>query len=78
MSLLFKMQKTQITFSLALILKARILYISKLSRYAKGYLISQNFIRMRRDWKNKNSHVNSLITFMFTGLLFITDDTKKI
>ena len=29
---------------------------------------------MRRDWKNKNSHVICLISFMFTGLLFITED----
>ena len=32
---------------------------------------------MRRDWKNKNSHVICLITFMFTGLLFVTEDMKK-
>ena len=32
---------------------------------------------MRRDKKNKNSHVNSLITYMFTGLLFTTEDIKK-
>ena len=32
---------------------------------------------MQRDKKNKNSHVNSLITYMFTGLLFTTEDIKK-
>ena len=32
---------------------------------------------MRRDQKNKNSHDNCLITCMFTGLLFNTEDMKK-
>ena len=43
MSFLFKMQKTQVTFSLTLIIKVRILDISKLLRNVEGYLISQNF-----------------------------------
>ena len=43
MSLLFKIGKTLVTFSLILILKVRILDILKLSRNAKGYLILQNF-----------------------------------
>ena len=68
MPLLFKMQKTVVTFSLILIFKVRILDIPKLSRNAKGYLISQNFRGTRRDQKNKNSHANCLITYMFTGL----------
>ena len=42
MLLLFKVQKTLVTFSLTLILKVRILAIPKLSRNAKGQLISQN------------------------------------
>ena len=33
---------------------------------------------MRRDWKNKNSHVICLISFMFAGLLFITEDMIKV
>ena len=33
---------------------------------------------MRRDKKNENSHVKSLITYMFTVLLFTTEDVKKI
>ena len=41
--------KTLFTFSLALILKVRILDIPKLSRNTKGYLISQNFQGMLRD-----------------------------
>ena len=36
MSLLFKMQKTQVTLSLTLILKVRILDNPKLSRNGKG------------------------------------------
>ena len=32
---------------------------------------------MRRDKKNENSHVKSLITYMFTALLFTTEDVKK-
>ena len=40
MPLLFKMQKTLVTFSLTLILKVRILDIPKLSRKVKAYLIS--------------------------------------
>ena len=43
MSFLFKMQKAQVTFSLTLIIKVRILDISKLLRNVEGYLISQNF-----------------------------------
>ena len=43
MPLLFKMQKTLVPFSLALILQVGILGIPKLSRNVKGYLISQNF-----------------------------------
>ena len=39
MSLLFKIQKTLVTFSLALILEKRIIDIKKLSRKTKGYLI---------------------------------------
>ena len=34
----------------------------------KGYLISQNFWGMWRDQKNENSHMNYLITYMFTSL----------
>ena len=37
------MQKTLVIFSLTLILKVRIPDIPKLSRKAKGYLISKNF-----------------------------------
>ena len=33
---------------------------------------------MRRDWKNKNLHVICLISFMFMGLLFITEDMAKV
>ena len=33
---------------------------------------------MQRDKKNKNTHVNCLITYMFTGLLFTTEDMKKV
>ena len=52
MPLLFKMQKTLVTFSLTVILKVRILDIPKLSRNTKGYLMSQNFWGMWRDkWK---------------------------
>ena len=40
MPLLFKMLKTLVTFSLILILKMKIVDISKPSRNAKGYLIS--------------------------------------
>ena len=43
MSLPFKMQKTLVNLSLALILKVRILDIAKLSRRMNNYLISQNF-----------------------------------
>ena len=43
MSLLFKMQKTLITFSLTLILKLRIPDIPKLLRNAKGYLYHKTF-----------------------------------
>ena len=43
MSFLFKMQKALVTLSLTLILKARLLDISKLLRKVEGYLISQNF-----------------------------------
>ena len=49
MSLLFKMQKTLVTFSLTLILKVRILDIPKLSRNAKRDLLSQNFRGTPRD-----------------------------
>ena len=52
--------------------KVRILDIPKLSRNAKGYLISQNFWGMLRDKKNKNSHVNNLITYIsLTALVFL-------
>ena len=40
---LFKIQKTQVTFSLTLILKVMILDIPKLSKNVKRCLISQNF-----------------------------------
>ena len=43
MPLLLIIQKTLVNFSLTLIFKVRILDIPKLSRNAKGYLISQNF-----------------------------------
>ena len=43
MPLLFNIQKTLVTFSLALILKVMILDISNFLRNAKGYLISKNF-----------------------------------
>ena len=43
----------------------------------KEYLISQKFRGTLRDQKNKNSHKNCLITYMFTGLLFTTEDMKK-
>ena len=43
MSVLFKIGKTLVTFSLILILKVRILDILKPSRNVKGYLILQNF-----------------------------------
>ena len=43
MSLLFTMWKTLVTLSLASILQVEILDIAKLSRYVKGYFISQNF-----------------------------------
>ena len=46
---LLKMQKTQVTVSLTLILKTRILVIPKLSRNVKGCLISQNFFGTRID-----------------------------
>ena len=62
MPVLFQMQKTQVTFSITLILKERITDIPKLSRNAIGYLISQ---------------VNYFITYMFKGLLFLTEDMKK-
>ena len=32
---------------------------------------------MRKDQKNKNSHVNCLITHMLKGLPFSTEDIKK-
>ena len=60
MSLLFKMQKPDI--------KVRILDIPKLSWNAEGHLIKQNFWGTWRDLKNKNSHVNCLITYIFRGL----------
>ena len=41
MPLLFKMQKTLVTFTLTLILKVSILDILKSSRKAKRYLISK-------------------------------------
>ena len=72
------MQKTLVTFSLSLMLKVRIPDIPKLSRNAKGYLTSQNFRGTCREQKNKNSYVNCLITYMFTDLLFTTEDMKKI
>ena len=50
--------KTLFTSSFALTLMVRIHDTPKLSRNKKGYLISQN----------RNSHVNCLITCMFTGL----------
>ena len=53
-----------VTFSLTLILKVRILDITKLLRNAERL-------------ENKNSHVNCLITYMFTGLLLTTEDMKK-
>ena len=65
MPLLFKMQKTLGTFSLTLIVKIKILDIPKLLRNMK---VSQNVWGMWIDWKNKNSHVNCLITYMFMGL----------
>ena len=43
MPLLFKMQKTLVTFSIILILKVRTLNIPKLLINVKGYLILQNF-----------------------------------
>ena len=49
MTLLFKMQNTQVTFSLTLILKVRILDIPKPSRNAKGQFILQNFRGTQRD-----------------------------
>ena len=55
----------------------RILDIPKLLRNAKGYLNSQNIRGTQRDCKNKKSHVNCFITYMFTGLLFTTEDIKK-
>ena len=42
MPLVFKMQKTLVTFNFTLVLKMRMLDIQKLLRNAKGYLISQN------------------------------------
>ena len=54
--MLFKLQKTQVTFSLTLILnKVSILDIPKLSRKVKGYLISQSFRGTQRDYQNENS-----------------------
>ena len=57
----------------------------------RGYLIFQNFWEAwkgtwyhktfdehRQIRKIKDSHVNCFITYMFTGLLFITEDMKKI
>ena len=45
MPLLFKMQNILVSFSLTLIFKVKIPDIPKLSGNAKGYLISQNFLR---------------------------------
>ena len=43
MPMLIKMQKIPVTFSLKLVFKVIIIDIPKLSRNAKGYLVSQNF-----------------------------------
>ena len=61
------MQKTLVTIRLTLILKVLISDIPKLLRNAKGYLISK-ILGTWRDWKDKNWHVNCLITYMFTDL----------
>ena len=56
MPLLFKMQKTLVTFSLTLILKVRILDIPNLLRNAKGYLISQNLGGTLREIRKIKIH----------------------
>ena len=61
MPLLFKMQKTLVTFNLALILQVGIPDISKLLRN----VLLRNAERLE---KKKKSHVNCLITYMFMGL----------
>ena len=48
MPLLFKIRKTLVTLSFALILKVSILDIPKLDVSEKGYLISQNLGGTRR------------------------------
>ena len=54
----------------------RILDIPKLSRNAKGYSTPQT-LEEHGDIRKKNSHVNCFITYMFTGILFTTEDMKK-
>ena len=58
------MQKTLVTCSLTLMLKVKVPDITKR-------------LRNVRDWKNKKSHANCLITYMLKGLLFTTEDMKK-
>ena len=71
MSLLFKMQKNLVTFSLTLILKLRIPDITKLLRNAKGYLISQNFWETRKGtWYHKTFEERGEIRKIKINLLF--------
>ena len=77
MPLLFKMQKTLVTFSLILILKVRILGIPKLSRNVKGYLYHKTF-KERGEIRKRKIHMWPFwLPVMFTGLLFTTKDMKK-
>ena len=69
------MQNTLVSFSLTLIFKVKILDIPKLSGNAKGYLISQNFLRNVERWKKEKVQVpqrNEMLSLYCTVLGFIS------
>ena len=68
------MQKTLVSFSLTLIFKVKILDIPKLFGNAKGYLISQNFLRNVERRKKEKIQVpqrNEMLSLYCTALGFI-------